>query len=148
MEIRVRLQLSNSNDSNGVKLWVIAEDGSYRRWFKWYENEGIAICDAENMCLVEDTQVSYSGSRYALNIHKRLYSELEMTEEVLNAHWHSAAPVVSEELISKVLKLLPSHPTVEELKETCDLRNTPVTSIRAAFHVLEERGQVRRAIRA
>jgi hypothetical protein len=143
MEIRVRLQLSDSDDSNGVKLWAIAEDGSGRRWFKWYENEGIAIYDAENMRLVEETQVSQSGSRYALNVHRKLYGQLEMAEEVLNTHWHSAAPTVCEELIAKVLGLLPSHPTVEELEQTGDLRDVPVSDIRVALHILEERGQVR-----
>src|SRR5690348_3361863 len=122
MEIKVRLQLRDSDDSNGVKLWAFAEDGSGRRWFKWYENEGIAISDAENMRLVEETQVSHSGSRYALNIRRKLYCQTGMTEEILTMYWHLAAPVVREELITKVKELLPSHPTVEELEHTVDLR--------------------------
>jgi len=52
MEIRVRLQLSDGEGSSGIKLWAIAEDGSGRRWFKWYENNGTAILDAESMRLV------------------------------------------------------------------------------------------------
>jgi hypothetical protein len=143
MEIRVRLHLSDSDDSNGVKLWAVAEDGSGRRWFKWYENDGIAMCDAENMRLVEETQVSHSGSRYSLNVHRKLYGQLEMAEEVLNTHWHSATPAVGEELIANVLELLPSHPTIEELEQTGDLRDVPAADIRAALHILEERRQVR-----
>jgi hypothetical protein len=142
MEIRVRLQLSDSDDRNGVRLWAIAEDGTGRRWFKWYAEKGMAIIDAENMSLVEDTQMSHSGSRYALNVHRKLYRELDMGEEVLNTHWHSAAPAVQEELIAKVLELLPSHSTVEELKQTSSLRDVPAVDIRTALCILEERGQV------
>ena len=138
MEIKVRLQLRDSDDSNGVKLWAIAEDGSGRRWFKWYENDGIAIRDAENMRLVEETQVSQSGSRYALNVHRKLYTQVEMAEEVLATHWHSSAPAVREELIAKIFELLPGHPTVEELEQVSDLRDVPTVDIRAALHILEE----------
>ena len=92
----MRLQLSDSDDSDGVKLWAIAEDGSGRRWFKWYENEGTASWDAENMRLVEEVQVSPSGSRYSQNIRRKLYVQLEMAEEVLNTHWQRAAPTVCE----------------------------------------------------
>ena len=92
----MRLQLSDSDDSNGVKLWAIAEDGLRRRWFKWYEDKGTAILDAEKMRLVEDTQISHSGSRYVLDVHRKLCRQLDMTEEVLNTHWHSAAPAVEK----------------------------------------------------
>jgi hypothetical protein len=143
MKIRVCLQLSDSDDSKGVKLWAIAEDGSCRRWFKWYEYNGMAMTDAENMLLVEDTQISHSGSRYALNVHRRLYRQLDMAEEVLNTHWHSAAPAVREELIAKVLELLPSHSTVEDLKQTSNLRDVPAADISTTLRILEERGQVR-----
>ncbi|MBB6145557.1 hypothetical protein HNQ77_003518 [Silvibacterium bohemicum] len=143
MEIKVRLQLLNSEDSNGVKLWTIAEDGSGRRWFKRYENADIAIGDAEKMGLVEDTQVSNSGSRYALNVRRKLYSRLEMAEEALAIHWHSAAPAVSEEFIAKVLKLLPDHSTMEELKQAGDLKDLPTDDIRGALRILGERGLVK-----
>ena len=138
----MHLQLSDSDDSKGVKLWAIAEDGTRRRWFKWYEDNGMAILDAENMRLVEDTQVSHSGSRYALNVHRKLYRELDMAEKVLNTHWHSAVPAVREELIAKVLELLPSHSTVEELKQTSNLRNISVADISTVLRILEERGHV------
>ena len=92
----MRLQLSDSDDSNGVKLWAVAEDGSGRRWFKWYENEGTTSWDAANMRLVEETQVSPSGSRYSRNVHRKLYGQLEMAEEVLDTHWHAATPTVCE----------------------------------------------------
>jgi hypothetical protein len=48
----------------------------------------------------------------------------------------------SEEIIQKIFELLPSHPTVENLKETEDLRNVPATEIREALHILETRGKV------
>jgi hypothetical protein len=44
-------------------------------------------------------------------------------------------------LIAKVLELLPSHPTVEELKQTSDLLDIPSADIMAALRILEKRGQ-------
>lgn len=89
MAIRVRLQLLNSNDKNGVKLLVIVLDGSNRTWFKWYVNAGIAIFDAENMYLVETpVNISPSASRFAVNIHRRLLAETEIEENVLDTEWH------------------------------------------------------------
>ncbi len=95
MKVNVRLQQTASDDSNGVKLWAIAQDGSDRRWFKWYENGGVAIIDAENMDLIEDTQFSSSGSRYASNIHRKLFDEVEIADEVLNEHWHFSPTTTS-----------------------------------------------------
>lgn len=95
MEIRVCLELIDSDDSNGVKLWAIAQDSSGRRWFKWYENKGTAIIDAENMGLIEDKKFSSSESRHAQNIHRKLFDEVEIADEVLNEHWHSSPTTTS-----------------------------------------------------
>lgn len=90
MKINVRLQLIEGDDSNGVKLWAIAQDGSGRRWFKRYEDKGTAIIDAENMRLIEDKKFSSSESRYSMNIRLELFAEVEIADEVLNEHWHSS----------------------------------------------------------
>lgn len=95
MDIRVRLNLIDSDDSNGVKLWAIAQDGSGRRWFKRYENAGTAIIDSENMRLIEDKKFSSSESRYAQNIHLKLFDEVEIADEVLNEHWHFSPTTTS-----------------------------------------------------
>jgi len=92
MDIPVRLELLNSEDSSGVKLWVRALDGSDRAWFKWYENEQVAIIDAETMRLVETPVItSPSESRYVLNVHRKLLPETEIGEEVLETHWHGTS---------------------------------------------------------
>jgi hypothetical protein len=92
MEIPVRLELLDSDDDRGVKLWVRALDGSDRVWFKWYENRQIAIIDAENMRLVETpVLVSPSENRYVLNVHRKLLLETEISEEVLETHWHRSS---------------------------------------------------------
>jgi LPS sulfotransferase NodH len=88
MEIPVRLQARGIDNSIAVELWVIALDGSDRTWFKWYENEGIAFMDAENMRLVEvPVLVTPSDSRYAVNVHRRLREQTAMQEDDLDTHW-------------------------------------------------------------
>jgi LPS sulfotransferase NodH len=100
MTIPVRLQLLDSDDAKGVKLWIIALDGSNRAWYKWFENAGIAMIDAENMRLVETpVKVTPSADRYALDVKRRLLPETEIDEDVLETHWIGAAnpPIVSNE---------------------------------------------------
>lgn len=87
MEIQVRLQLMDSEASYGVRLWAIALDGSNRSWFKWYENQGTAMIDAEHMRLAE-TVSTPSEQRHSVFVYRRLLPETEIEEDVLNTHWH------------------------------------------------------------
>ena len=48
----------------------------------------------------------------------------------------------SEDLILKVLELLPTHPSVEELMDADVLRDVRSAEIHAALRVLMERGHV------
>jgi len=92
MEIPVSLRLLDS-EGNGVKLWVCALDGSDRAWFKWYENRLVAGIDAENMQLIDTpVETSLSEKRYALNIRRRLLSETQINDEVLDKQWHKGDP--------------------------------------------------------
>lgn len=49
----------------------------------------------------------------------------------------------NEDLIAKVLELLPTHHSVEELQEAEGLKDVRLAEIRNALHTLQERGQVR-----
>jgi hypothetical protein len=51
MLIPVTVTLQPGDDYPGAKLWICAEDGSKRAWFKWYESEAIAKIDAHKMRL-------------------------------------------------------------------------------------------------
>ena len=51
---------------------------------------------------------------------------------------------VDEALIGRVLELLPTHPTVDVLITTDELKDVPSADIRAALGVLEERGWTKR----
>ncbi len=95
MEIQVRLQLLDDEGGNGVRLWAIAQDGSSRRWFKWYENKGTVGMDAVDMRLVEEVQHTPGATRHSLDVRRKLYEEVGIDEQVLNNLWHSAAPTTS-----------------------------------------------------
>jgi len=49
---------------------------------------------------------------------------------------------VSEDIVLKVLELLPTHPSVEALMETDGLKDVRSAEIRAALRVLMERGHL------
>jgi hypothetical protein len=50
---------------------------------------------------------------------------------------------VNEELITKILLLLPTHPTLEALLESDDLTNVRAADIYAAVRILQQRKLVR-----
>jgi hypothetical protein len=92
MEIPVRIQLLDSEGGRGVKLWVIAQDGSRRAWFKWYKDAGTASIDAEKMGLIElPVLYSPSSDRHALSVRRRLLTETTIDESVLETHWRRAS---------------------------------------------------------
>ena len=92
MEIKVKLHLSEKD--RGVALWVIAQDGTRRQWFKWYKDKVTAQEDAENMRLAE-RQVSPSSSPYLSNISRTLLTETNIDDDVLKSSPKSSVESVS-----------------------------------------------------
>lgn len=88
MKVHVRLHTEDDESGRGYRLWASAEDGTKRRWFKWYENDSTAGVDAEAMGLIDDAQVLDSGDRLSRTIRRRLLKEAEIEEEILERFWH------------------------------------------------------------
>jgi hypothetical protein len=88
MIIPVAVHPLQSDDSYGYKLWVLAQDGSGRAWYKWYEHEASLSIDAPKMDMATTGEIVGDPSqRYAGHAITAVPINTEMDTEILDTWW-------------------------------------------------------------
>jgi hypothetical protein len=85
MLIPVIVTLLPSDDSPGAKLWVRAQDGSKRVWYKWYENDIKAANDAHSMRLAFRQVVAAKG--LSATLQDAIIENTEIDTDDLDKFW-------------------------------------------------------------